>query len=103
MVDLALRDCGWETIPLGTGLPFSTLKAAVAEHRPRLFWLSVTHITDVESFVAGYNDFRDSAPAEVGIAVGGQALTDEVRKRIRYASYCDKLKHLQSFAETLVG
>jgi excisionase family DNA binding protein len=101
MVDLILRHADWETHDLGVGLPFETLRLAIEEYRPRLFWLSVSHIEDEESFVRDYESLYEAVPREVAFVVGGQALHDDIRQRIRYASFCDNLKHLDAFAKSL--
>ena len=41
LVDLVLTQAGWRAQSLGSGLPFETLRRAIEEQRPRLFWLSV--------------------------------------------------------------
>ena len=42
MVELALRESGWNAINLGNDLPLDSLIQAVADYQPRLVWLSVT-------------------------------------------------------------
>lgn len=102
MVELVLRDNGWSATSLGTGLPFETLIAAVMAQRPQLFWLSVSHIADLDEFLTGYAKLSKAA-LETGTAliVGGQALTTEIRKEMTYSSYCDTLQQLVRFGETL--
>lgn len=102
MVELVLRETGWRAQSYGIGLPGPTLRAAIEENQPRLFWLSVSHIVDLEDFVIEYQRVYEAAAANgVAIAVGGRALTEEVRERIEYGAYCDSLKHLVSFAQTI--
>jgi len=103
MVELILRRVGWETHDLGIGLPFETLRSALEHHRPRLFWLSVSHIENEDAFVRDYESLYASAGHEVAFVVGGQALHQGIRQRIRYASYCDNLKHLDTFARSLAS
>jgi MerR family transcriptional regulator, light-induced transcriptional regulator len=101
MVDLILRQAGWDTHNLGVGLPFDTLRSAIAHHRPRLFWMSVSHIEDDDQFVRDYEMLYAGAPPETAFVVGGQALTGTLRRRLHYASFCDNLRHLQTFARSL--
>ncbi|MEX0866560.1 MAG: helix-turn-helix domain-containing protein [Pirellulales bacterium] len=101
MVALALRDLGWRATSLGSMLPFSTLKAAVANGRPKLFWLSVSAIDHREQFLQQYEELFEEFSPQVAIVVGGRALTEDVRQQMRYAAYCDNLRHLSSFATLL--
>jgi excisionase family DNA binding protein len=102
MVELVLRETGWSAMSLGASIPFESYAAAVRAHRPRLVWLSVSHIPDLEAFVAGYQRLYEVAQTHrTAIVVGGQALTNVIRQRIRYASYCDTVRHLEEFARTM--
>jgi excisionase family DNA binding protein len=103
MVDLILRRGGWNTHNLGVGLPFATLRAAIAHHRPRLFWMSVSHIESEMDFVRDYEALYASAPPETAFVVGGKALHERLRRRIHYASFCDNLRHLETFARSLAA
>jgi len=103
MVDLILRRAGWDTHNMGVGLPFDTLRAAIAHHRPRLFWMSVSHIEDESQFVEDYEALYASAPPETAFVVGGQALNESLRRRLHYASFCDHLRHLETFARSLAA
>lgn len=102
MVALTLREIGWNAESYGTGNPASTLCAAIRDQRPRLFWLSVSTIDSLERFVEDGRQLYETA-AQVGTAlvVGGRALTEPVRQRIRYSAYCDTLGHLVAFVRTL--
>jgi len=101
MVELVLRDEGWRATSLGENLPFASLAAAIAENRPRLFWLSASHLEDEAAFVAGYNELFDSHGGQVPFVVGGRALSAEIRKQIKYAAFCDNLGHLVAYSRSL--
>ncbi|MEQ8787038.1 MAG: helix-turn-helix domain-containing protein [Pirellulaceae bacterium] len=101
MVELTLRDRGWGAVSLGSNLPFDTLRAAIVDHRPRLFWLSVSHLACEASFLEGYASLVETAGAATAIAVGGRALTEDVRRRMTFAAHCDTLSQLESFAAAL--
>jgi methanogenic corrinoid protein MtbC1 len=103
LIELVLRESGWRTHALGSNLPFETLASAIATHRPRLFWLSVSHIENIPTFLRRYQDFAESLPKEVTMVVGGRALTDEVRPKMKYAAHCDNLRQLADFAAALRG
>ncbi len=98
MVELVLRHTGWETIALGAGLPFATLRAAILEHRPQLFWLSVSYIRDEAEFLARWSALCAAVPVGVTLVAGGQALTETLRKQIPQASFCGSLRELEAFA-----
>lgn len=102
MVELALHEAGWRAQSLGIGHPADTLETAIERIRPRLFWLSVSTMRDAASFVEAYGKLSASAEhTGVAIVVGGRALAPEIRQRIRYASYCDRLGHLIAFANAI--
>jgi MerR family transcriptional regulator, light-induced transcriptional regulator len=101
MVELVLRSLGWRAMSLGTNLPFATLIAAVRQHKPRLLWLSVSHIEDPERFFVQYDQLYAATEGQVALALGGRALTEPVRQRLRYSAFCDNMQHLESFAKTL--
>ena len=103
MAELVLRDAKWNAVSLGDNLPFETIAAAIREHRPRLFWLSCSHIAHLPDFLAGYHQLYEEFSLDVAFAVGGFALTDEVRQQMKYSAYCDNMQHLEGFAQTLRG
>ncbi|MFM9117623.1 MAG: MerR family transcriptional regulator [Planctomycetota bacterium] len=103
MVELVLRDARWNAVSLGNNLPLETLAAALKTHRPRLFWLSCSRLVDEAEFLRGYRALYDEFGMDIAFVVGGRALTEPVRREMRYAAYCDNLQHLESFAQALRG
>jgi MerR family transcriptional regulator, light-induced transcriptional regulator len=101
MIELVLRQSGWQASSLGSSLPFSTLAAAIRENRPRLFWLSVSHIADEAQFLREYDELYEVAGDRTALVVGGRALVEPLRKQMRYAAFCDNLQHLEAFVRTL--
>lgn len=101
MVEIVLRQTGWRSDSLGSRLPFATLLAAIRDARPRLFWLSVSHIDDEPRFLGEYRAFYRQIQAEVAVVVGGRALSESLRRQMEYTAYCDNLQHLEPFAKTL--
>jgi excisionase family DNA binding protein len=102
MVEIALREAGWRASSLGTMLPAATLVEAVRENQPDLVWVSVSSIASPEEFLDGYAHLHEAAAAlGTAVAVGGRALTDEIRQQMDYSAYCDTLRHLVSFVATL--
>lgn len=101
MVELVLRQNGWNAQSLGSRLPFDTLRAAIRQMRPRLFWLSVSHLEEEHAFLEDYNRFFEQVCDEVLVVVGGQALHEGLRQQMRYAAHCDTLQNLESFLHAL--
>lgn len=101
MVELVLRQNGFNAQSLGSRLPFPTFRAAIRTMRPSLFWLSVSHIDDESAFLREYQEFYEEVQRDVLVVVGGQALHDHLRRQMQFAAYCDNLQHLESFAAAL--
>lgn len=102
LAELTLRGLGWQATNLGASLPFATLESALTHHRPGLFWLSVSSIVDEERFVERYSHFIDLAESrQTAVVVGGRALTDSVRKRIRFSAFCSNFQQLESYAASV--
>ncbi len=103
LVEIVLRGCGWRATSLGTQLPMDTLRAAIEDNRPQLFWLSVSHIPDPAAFLDQYRKlYATAVNCGVPIAVGGSALSEAIRTEMQYSVYCDRLQHLESFLSTLL-
>ena len=102
--ELVLRQAGWRATSLGTGLPAETLQAAIRELLPRLFWLSVSHIESPQAFLDQYHVLQAAAAeSSTALVVGGNALSEAMRRDMRYSAYCDKMQHLETFADSLTG
>lgn len=101
LVEMVFREAGWRAQSLGSQLPFNTLAAAAIENRPRLFWLSVSSITNEEEFLESFERFRSSLPPETFLTVGGRALHGAARQKMQYSAFGDNLRQLDSLANTL--
>ena len=78
VVELALREVGVDATSLGTNLPPQSFVAALAHHRPRLAWISVSWVADLQEFAAGLAAIKAAAkPLGTTIVVGGQCLRRE--------------------------
>jgi hypothetical protein len=102
LAEMSLIEQGWNALNLGPHTPFDALTDGVKQHRPRLVWISVSHLPDPEAFLAGYGDFHDFARRHnVAVAVGGRALSPAELARMRYSMHGDGLTRLTDFAATL--
>jgi excisionase family DNA binding protein len=102
LAQLVLLDAGWEAVNLGPNTPLESFVKAIGELRPKLIWLSVSHLDDPAGFIRQYSALQ-AAAARCGtaIAVGGRALNEPVRSRLLYTSHGDGLAHLAAFAKTI--
>ncbi|WP_146523787.1 helix-turn-helix domain-containing protein [Stieleria varia] len=98
LAELALKEVGYRAVSLGNNLPITSLIQAAADYQPRLVWLSVTTVSDVNRFILDENRLAESLSSDVLLLVGGQALTDELRPKLRYTAHCDTLRHLIELA-----
>lgn len=97
--ELLLREMGWDVRNLGVNLPLASLASAVRIYRPQLVYLCVSHLRDVEGFVREYNAFYEAVcVAGSPVIIGGQALGPDVRARLIYTGFGDRMVHLQEFA-----
>ena len=102
LAELVLRSNGWKATSLGNMLPFEAVRKAIIDTRPALFWVSVTSIRDVDRFTTDFNLLFDIAQSMgTSLVAGGQALTAEIRQRIRYTNFSDNFRHFETFANTI--
>jgi methanogenic corrinoid protein MtbC1 len=102
LAQLVLLDAGWEAINLGSNTPLASLTRAMRELRPKLVWLSVSYLEESVAFLRAYREFyRAAEQMGVAVAVGGQALVEQVRSAMPYTTFGDGLTHLAAFARTM--
>lgn len=101
--ELVLREAGWDVRNLGPNLPLASLANAVVEYRPRLVFLSVSHLQDEPQFIEEYTAFyRTAAAHDVAVMLGGRALRTDLRQQLVSAGFGERLAHLAEFARRLV-
>jgi methanogenic corrinoid protein MtbC1 len=101
MVDIALREAGWRAESLGTNLPAETLVAAINDLRPRLFWLSVSALLNVDELVAAFDQIMEAANRTgASVIVGGRSITLDLQKRMINARYCATFRQTAAFAQS---
>ena len=101
LVELVFREQGWRTVCLGSNIPFSSLLSAARKHMPKIFWLSVSHVENSESFLLEFADFAKRLPKGIAIVLGGFAMTDDLRPKMAYSAYCDGMRQLAALAKTM--
>lgn len=99
---MTLVEAGWNAVNVGPNTPFTALLASVDELQPKLVWLSVSHLADPARFVEEYDGFyRAVEKRGIAIAIGGQALTQELRSRLTYTFFGDGCVQLAAFTKML--
>lgn len=102
MAELVLRSSGWRSRSLGTDLPFASLAEAALRLRPRLFWLSVSHVAASDAFLQGYALFAEKASAaHVAVVAGGRGLVQPLRRQMGGAVFCENMQELEAIAKAL--
>jgi MerR family transcriptional regulator, light-induced transcriptional regulator len=102
LAQLVLIDAGWEAINLGPNTPLENLTRAVRALRPKLVWLSASHLDKADAFISDYKAFyREADQLGIAVVIGGRALTERVRSELPYSAFGDRLSHLGAFARTL--
>ena len=101
MVEVNLRSLGWRVQRLGSNLPFESLAKSIQDRRPRLFWLSVNFIEDVDRFIREYNDFYASRESSTAVVIGGQAISRDIRSKISFSSHCENIRQLVDFVNAI--
>lgn len=97
MVELILRDNGWNARSLGTGIPISSLATSIRTHRPQLFWLSVSYLSDEPAFFRDLPELRTAASeCNCLLVAGGFALTPELRPRLGDIPFCETMQALEA-------
>ena len=102
LIELTLRELGWNVENVGPNTPLASLAQAVRDRRPRLVWLSCSHLYDPERFIAEYT-LLYQAGRETGatLMLGGRAIDEKIRRRIPLSRFGDTLQHLVECAQEL--
>src|SRR5271166_5235101 len=100
--EMVLRELGWDVRNLGVNLPLRSLANATLQYRPKLIFLSINYLPQQDQFIREYLSFYEiAARNNAAVIVGGQALDAELRSRMRYAAFGDRMIHLAEFARQL--
>lgn len=102
LAQMVLLQAGWDAVNLGPNTPFQSFTRALTDLRPKLFWISFSHVADEKASRREYKTFfRAAESAGVPVMIGGQALTESLRSALPYTAYGDGLANLAGFARTL--
>lgn len=101
MVELALREHGWNAINLGTNLPAESFLRAADDYRPQVVWLSASALDDTDNFVRMVNQLADGLNEDTSLLIGGRALNETIRSRLKYTAHCDSLRNLVELANMI--
>lgn len=102
LVEMTVREAGWATHNIGADTPARSLCRAVRDRRPRLVWLSCSHLPDEQRLLAGMRLLlKEAAAVGATVAVGGRALGPEVRAQMGAVHGCDRLADLAALAHVL--
>ena len=101
MVEMTLKGVGFKAHSLGSNLPLSTLNAAANDYQPRVFWVSLSQIGNEDQLVCDFNEFASKLPSTTALAIGGQAITEDLRKRLKFTVCCDNMKQFELFATNI--
>lgn len=102
LVELALREVGWNATSLGHDLPLNSFVQAAHDYQPKLVWLSVSEISNPTKFVAEQNRLAGQLGEDIVLIIGGRALTDQIRPKLRYTAHCDSLRPLTDLAAMML-
>jgi methanogenic corrinoid protein MtbC1 len=101
--ELTLRELGWDVKNLGPNLPLRSLSRAVETHRPRLVFLSISHIADPIDLVERHAEFQATARAHgAGVILGGRALSEENPHRLESSIVGRRMSDLANFGRRLI-
>ena len=103
MSELILRDGGWDAASIGHSLPVGTVLRAIDEIKPALIWVSASYIVNEETFVESMKQvYRRADEHEAVFAVGGRALTEDIRRQFNYSVHCDDMQSFVNFTKTML-
>ena len=101
LVELSLRETGWNAISLGNNLPVDSFLQAARDYDPQLVWLSVSAVDNSAAFISEQNRLAEELGDNVSLLVGGRALTDDIRPKLHYTAHCDNLRSLVDLASMI--
>ncbi len=102
MIEIVLLEAGWRVVNFGPNVPLDSLARAIADERPKLVWLSASHLEDEPRFVREVRVLSERAKAEGALLVlGGQAIQGELAQSLTFATIGQRLEVLVNLAKGL--
>lgn len=99
LVELVLREQGWNAVSYGSQIPLLSLQKVIAQQQPRLVWLSVSYLVDRSQFLEEYASLSAAAlSAGTIIVAGGNGLTPDIRREMDIYMFGDTLRHFELFS-----
>ena len=103
MAEITVREAGWDVRNLGSDLPLRSLAAATRKYRPKLIFLSASWVADRAQFINDYSYFYEAAnQVDAAVILGGRALDPDLRSRLVFAGFGDRMAHLSEFARLML-
>ncbi len=83
----------------GVNLPLESLAQLARDKKPNYLWMSLSESAPwTSSFIEQFNELYESlASMGCALVIGGRALSEKLRKQIKYSVFCDDLRRLESF------
>lgn len=104
MARATLADAGWRAIDLGADTPARAIADALRHHRPRLVWLSASHVTDKARQRKELRRIHETCvEAKLPLIVGGPAIGELVPRRPRKVRVGSSFTDLATFAAGLAN
>jgi len=92
LAELVLLQNGWQVTNIGPNTPCSSVISMARKLRPKLVWLTCSHLENPQAFAAECNALHEATvELDSHLYLGGQALTQEVRRRLHYHWIGDSL------------
>lgn len=102
LVELVCIESGWSSTLLGTNLPGETLLAALGDLRPRVFWLSVSHVANQARLEECCRQLYQSASElQTLFVIGGRAVDETLRGRLPHSVFSPHLRHFANLLGSL--
>ena len=103
LAELVLLQNGWQVTNIGPNTPCDSVISMARKLRPKLIWMTCTHLENPEAFTQGCNELHQTAmELESNLFLGGQALTQEVRRRLHYHWIGDSLSQFSLASKRLI-
>lgn len=102
LAKMTLIEAGWEALNIGPNTPVQSFLNLFDTRNPKLLWLSISHVVNRETFERDMTIlFNEARQRGIPVAIGGQALSKELRSNLPYTAYGDGFTQLAAFARTL--